>query len=98
VSGIVICTDQYDVDENGDKWVYSFFSNFEHLPDGKGRDGILQVKTCPKCGGELRSIECRGQNPVFYTFSHYEGGDWWGQECPPPLHPEKIYSEPLSGG
>ena len=75
--------DQYETDDNGDKWVYSFFFDCEHLPDGDGRDGILLVKICPECGGELRSIECRGQNPVLYTFSHYKWGDWWGQECPP---------------
>lgn len=78
---IIVCQDEYEVDENGDKWVYSFFSDYED--EGNGEDGILQVKTCPECGGELRSLECRGENPTSYTFSHYSGGDWWGKECPP---------------
>ena len=82
MSGIHICRDRHEVDDNDVTWVYDFFSDFVHLPGEEDRDGILMVKTCSDCGGGLRSIECRGQNPTFYTFSHYWHGDWWGQECP----------------
>ena len=83
MSGIHILRDRYEVDGNDVTWVYDCFSDFAHLPGENDRDGILMVRACPECGGELRSTECRGQNPILYTFSHYYNGDWWGQECPP---------------